>query len=142
MHLQATSCLMKSPDSQAADIAIPQLVGQVYESAPVAERIRLLEHLLRPLGVLSLVAVAHGAFAKVWLWSRGQAVRVRPEDVQEVIGADVTALVGFVQQFSAETVDGLAQILAASPAMAGSALAALLVTSLLKRANARGDATQ
>jgi hypothetical protein len=43
--------------------AIPDLIGQVYEVAPAAERRQMLELLMRPLGVLSLVAVAHGIFA-------------------------------------------------------------------------------
>ena len=47
----------------SADIAIPELVAAVYEAAPAVERGRLLEELLRPLGVLSLVAVAGGVFA-------------------------------------------------------------------------------
>ena len=37
---------------QVSEISIAQLVGEVYEFAPPAERRRLLEHLLRPLGVL------------------------------------------------------------------------------------------
>ena len=137
MHFQDTPERSKDPGGQAADITIPQLVGQVYEFAPVAERIHLLEHLLRPLGVLSLVAVAHGAFARVWSWSRGQALHVRPEDAQNAAAGDVTALADFVQHASAETVNGMAQILSASPVMAGSAVAALLIAALLKRARAR-----
>lgn len=76
---------------QVSEISIAQLVGQVYEFAPPAERSRLLEHLLKPLGVLSLVAVANG----------------------------------------------LADMLAASPVMTGSAAAALLITLLLQRARTR-----
>ena len=41
-----------APELPSSEISIAQLVGQVYESAPPAERSRLLEHLLRPLGVL------------------------------------------------------------------------------------------
>ena len=119
------------------DVSIPQLVGQVYESAPTPEKIRLLEHLLRPLGVLTFVAVANGAFAKIWFWSRGQTLHVRPEDLQSVAGSDVTALVAFIEQFSADTVDGIAQVVSASPVLAGAGVSALLVAALLKRRRAR-----
>jgi hypothetical protein len=40
-------------------------IGQVYESASPSLRTRMLELLMRPLGVLSLMAVANGAFAGV-----------------------------------------------------------------------------
>ncbi|MDO9195938.1 hypothetical protein [Rhodoferax sp.] len=122
---------------QVSEISIAQLVGQVYEFAPPAERSRLLEHLLKPLGVLSLVAVANGIFASIRFRSGWPDVHVRMEDAQNVQPRDVITLVNHVQQVSAHAVDGLATLLAASPAMAGSAAAALLVTVLLQRARTR-----
>ena len=124
-------------DCQVSEISIAQLVGQVYELAPPAERSRLLEHLLRPLGVLSLVAVANGIFASIRFRSGWPEMHVRMEDAQNVQARDVITLVNHVQQVSAHAVDGLASLLAASPAMAGSAAAALLVTVLLQRARTR-----
>jgi hypothetical protein len=53
------------PYGPASDISIPVLVARVYESAPFAERGHLLEPLLRPLGVLSLLGIAGGVFASV-----------------------------------------------------------------------------
>jgi hypothetical protein len=47
------------------------------------------------------------------------------------------ALVEHVQQVSVETVDGLAQLLARSPVLAGSAAAALLTSWLMQRARSR-----
>lgn len=124
-------------DCQVSEISIAQLVGQVYELAPPAERSRLLEHLLKPLGVLSLVAVANGIFASIRFRSGWPEMHVRMEDAQNVQARDVITLVNHVQQVSAHAVDGLASLLAASPAMAGSAAAALLVTVLLQRARTR-----
>jgi hypothetical protein len=69
-----------------------------------------------------------------WLRSPGQAPLVRPEDVRTAVGNDVAALVAYVQQFSVQAICGLTQIVGASPALAGSTLAALLLTALLKRA--------
>ena len=122
------------PGYRATNIAIPHLVGRVYESAPLAERGRLLEQLLRPLGVLSLLAVANGIFAGIRFRSGLQDLHVRLEDVQNVRGSDVIALVAYAQQVSAEAVDGLVQTLAASPVLAGSAAAGLLMTVLVRRA--------
>jgi hypothetical protein len=122
---------------QARDISIPQLVAEVYEAAPDAERGRLLEQLLRPLGVLSLVAIADGIFAKIRLRSGWQSLNVRLDDLQNVRAAHVVALVDHAQQVSVETVDGLAQMLAASSVLSGSAAAALLIAVLMQRARSR-----
>jgi len=125
---------------QVSEITIAQLVGEVYESAPPVEKSRLLEHLLRPLGVLSIVAVANGIFANIRLRGGWQDMHVRPEEAQNVQASDVINLVNHVQQVSFHAVDGLAKMLAASPVMTGSAAAALLVTVLMQRArNRRGS---
>ena len=127
----------KKMDCQVSEISIAQLVGQVYESAPPAERSRLLEQLLRPLGVLSLVAVANGIFAKIWFRSGWPTMHVQFEDAQNVQARDVITLVNYVQQVSVHAVDGLADVLARSPVLTGSAAAALLVTLLVQRARMR-----
>jgi hypothetical protein len=121
----------------ASNETIATLVGEVYENAPLEERGRVLDQLLRPLGVLSLFAVAGGLFAKIRLRGGWENFSVRPEDLQNVRASDVIALVDYVQQVSIEAVDGLAQMLRASPMMAGSAAAVLLVTLLVQRARAR-----
>lgn len=122
---------------QAFDITIPALVAEVYEAAPAQERCHLLEQLLRPLGVLSLVAIADGIFAAARFRSGGRDFHVRPEDMQSVRADHVIALADHAQQVSVEAVDGLAQWLMASPVLSGSAAAALLVTVLVRRARAR-----
>ncbi len=125
------------PVGHVSDVTIPQLVAEVYEAAPAAERGHLLEQLLRPLGVLSLVAIADGIFAKIRFRGGWHDFSVRLEDIQNVRAAHVVALVDHAQQVSVETVDGLAQMLSSSTVMAGSAAAALLVTVLLQRARLR-----
>jgi hypothetical protein len=120
-----------------SETSIAQLVGQVYESAPAAERSRLIEQLLRPLGVLSLVAVANGIFAKIRFRSGWPDLHVRLEDVQNVQASDIIVLVNHVQQVSVQAVNDLAGVLAASPVMMGSAAAALLMTLLLQRSRTR-----
>ena len=119
------------------DDAIPALVAEVFEAAPVAERSHLLDQLLWPLGVLSLFGVAGGVFANIRFRSGWQDMHVRVEDVQRIGAAQVTALVDRAQQVSVETVDGLSHWLMASPALSGSAAAALLLSLSLQRARQR-----
>ena len=121
----------------ANPLTVPQLVGQVYEAAPALEKSHMLELLLRPLGVLSLVSVAGGIFAKVRFRGGWPDLHVRLEDAQEVQARDVISLVDYVQQVSVHAVDGLAQMIAATPTMATSAAAGLLVTLLVQRINSR-----
>ena len=122
---------------QTSEISIPELVGEVYEAAPLAERKRLIGYLMRPLGVLSLVAVANGIFAKARFRSTWPDMQLRLEDVGNVQPSDVVALVDRVQQVSIEAIDGLAQLLTASPLLAGSAAAIILVTVLMQRSRNR-----
>lgn len=126
-----------TPPQPVSEAAIAQLVGQVYEIAPPAERRRLLEHLIKPLGVLSLVAVANGIFASLRYQSAWPDMQNRVEDAQSIQARDVIALVSYVQQVSVHAVDGLANVLASSPVMTGSAAASLLITLLLQRARTR-----
>ena len=129
-----------APDGRGGEVryvAIPMLVGKTYESASGTERCHLLEQLLRPLGALSLLAVANGVFASIRFRAGAQDVHVRLDDIRNVRGSDVIALVDYVQQISVEAVDGLAQMIAASPVLAGSAAAGLLMAMLVRRARTR-----
>lgn len=139
MNPQATPQLPPPPAfcGEVSETTIAQLVGQVYEIAPPAVRSRLLEHLLMPLGVLSLVAIANGIFAKIRFRGGWPDVHVRLEDAQNVQASDVITLVNHVQQVSVHAVDGLADMLSSSPVLMGSAAAALLVTVLMQRARTR-----
>jgi hypothetical protein len=55
---------------------------------------------------------------------------------------DVITLVNYVQQVSSQAEDGLADMLSASPVVAGSAAAAVLISVLMQRARKRRDAEQ
>ena len=114
---------------------LSQLVVVAFQSASPAGRRHLLERLVRPLGLLSLAAVAGGTFAKIRLRSHWQDVQVQFDDVQNVRASDLGALVDHVQQVSVEAVAGVAQVIAASPWMTGSAVAAVLVTVLMRQAS-------
>jgi hypothetical protein len=115
-----------------AEVSLPQLVGKVYECAPVAERSRLLEHLMRPLGVLSLAVVANGIFSKLRFLGGWPDLHIRPEDAEAIRAEDVVALVDYVQQASSDVMYGLVQLVSASPGMSATAGATLLIAALLK----------
>ncbi len=112
---------------------VSQLVGKIYETAPVTVRSNLILHLMKPLGVLSLVAVADGIFAKIRFRGGWPDVQVLPDDVKNVEPQDVVALTHYAQQVSLHVLDGLARVVTASPVMATSAAAALLIHILMQR---------
>ena len=130
-----------APGYHAPDMTIPEVVGKIYDIAPATERCHILEHLLKPLGALALVGVCNGIFTKIWFRSGWNDLHIRPEDAQSVQGVDVASLVDYVQQASAETVDGLASLLSTSPMMVYSAAAAMLVTVLVRRTQPRRTAS-
>jgi hypothetical protein len=132
-HDRPTTISPSAADRHAPDITIPELVGKIYEAAPIAERCRMLEHLMKPLSALALVGVCNGIFAKIWFRSGWHEVHIWPEDAQTVQGIDVTSLADYVQQASNETINGLASLLATSPMVVYSAAAAMLVTVLVRR---------
>ncbi|WP_372662119.1 hypothetical protein [Hydrogenophaga sp.] len=118
---------------QTTELSVPQLVGRVFESAPAAERSRLLRYLLQPLGVLATAAVANGIFARIRLRSDWSQLNVPLDEVNRVQAADVAALVDRVQQVGLDALDGLVHIVGASPVLASSAAAAVLVAVLAQR---------
>ena len=122
---------------RAPEESIGYLVGRVYDASPAPERVRLIEHLLRPLSLMALLAVGNGVFAKLWFRRGWNDLQIRIEDTQIVRDSDIIALVDFVQQVSTETVDGIVQILSASPAMGATAAATLLVAALVRGARSR-----
>ncbi|OYU00417.1 MAG: hypothetical protein CFE40_03735 [Burkholderiales bacterium PBB1] len=122
------------------DVAVPVLLAQVYDAAPAPERTRLLTQLMQPLGVLSLVAVAGGVFARLRFRDAPGPLNLRLEDTLLIGAEEVRALAEHAQQVSVETVDALRLWLTQGPVLAGSA-AALLLVQLLKRraAQRRGE---
>lgn len=121
----------------ASSDSIAYLVGQVYEVAPAPARRRLIEHLLRPLSLLALLAVANGVFAKLWFRRGWQDLEIRIEDTHLITNSDITALVDFVQQASADTVYGIGQVVASCPELLTSAAAGVLIAALGRLAASR-----
>jgi hypothetical protein len=115
-----------------SDQDMPQLVAQLYCDATPPEKRRLLELLVRPLNLLPLCALADGVFARIWFRNGQERLDIGVEDALKVSANDIVTLVSYVQQSSIEVLDGLMQIINASPVLAGST-AAVVVMLLLKR---------
>lgn len=121
------------PGCHAVEISIGQLVGQVFDAAPSIDRSRMLEHLLGPLDVLSLVAVTNGILSDMRPHDGGPDMRIDPDVCLRVTKQDIADLVDRLQLTGSESVDGLANIVAASPIIASAAAAVLLVEILMRR---------
>ena len=130
-HPASNSALAKGRPAQAEQV--PALVARVYAEATPAMRGRLLEQLLKPLSLLSLVAVANGLFAKLTMGDGWVQRKISLEDANQVDASDVIALVNHVQQVSAQAVESLSKIIIGSPVLASSAAAALLLAMLAKQ---------
>ena len=116
---------------------LSELVGRVYAIAPPVVKTRLVAHLMRPLGILSLVTVANGIFASIRFRGASVDFPVGIDDVKNVQASDVIALASYTQQVSIQAVDGLTQILTTSPALMSSAAALLLVQILVRQSRKR-----
>jgi hypothetical protein len=123
---------MTSPSAHPHDSEdpVPVLLGRVYAEAPTPLKSRMLEQLLKPLGLLSLATVCNGAFANLAL-TRNWAIQ--PDLVQKVDSKQVMALTIYVQQVSVQAVTSLSHVLTSSPLLQGSVAASALVALLIKR---------
>ena len=119
------------PTPDEADV--PVLVAALYDEAPVGLRQRLLNHLLRPLGPLALVAVAAGAFARLLPTERWSGVQVRVDDVLGIRADQVLDLTLYVQQKAPEMLWGLSELLSANPVALGTLSGVLLLAALRAR---------
>ncbi len=115
---------------------LAQLVAKVFEGAPAAVRVQLLEHLLSPVGVVSLMTIANGIFTRLRFRGGWPDTHLRAEDVQAVRSEDVMALVVHMVQSHGAVVNAMADVLLARPELAGSGAAAVLVAILRQRTRA------
>jgi len=125
------------PGCQVDEVSLPQLMGELYKAAPVTDKKRLLEFLLPTLGVMPLVVIANGLFARLRLRDGWSNFHLRFEDVQQVQASDVASLVERVQLAGSQVLDGLALTLATSPTLATTAAAGILIVMLTRRAAER-----
>jgi hypothetical protein len=94
---------------------IPALVSELYDRAPEPLRIKLLEHLLRPVGPLAMVAIAAGAFARFVYRLRRDAMPIPLEDAARITSAHVLQLARYVEQSSPQVLHQVASLIANRP---------------------------
>ena len=120
------------PDVSRGAHSIAQLLGDAFEAASAPDRVRLLEPLLRTLGMRPSASMASGIFAGLRPHAAHEQ-QVGVEDIQRVSAAEAAALTLHAEQISAEVLDGLLQAVIASPKLAGTAVGAVLVCALVRR---------
>lgn len=103
--------------------AVARLVSRVYRTASAPLRADMLACLLRPLGTLSLVAVASGAFARLLQRDGGVPDTVPMEDVARYSSQQILELARFVHEVNPEALQQLGGLLA-NNAMGVTALSA------------------
>jgi hypothetical protein len=110
--------------------AIPELVSEVYRSAPAPLRTQLLECLLAPVGPLAIVTISAGAFAHLLYRLRLHGVPVTLDDAANVKPDNVFELARYVAQASPDTIQRIGALISSSPiavaTVAGTALLAAL----------------
>jgi hypothetical protein len=109
---------------------VPRYVSEVFEAAPVGVRAQLIETLMRPMGVLGLVAVAGGAFAAVRQRNGWQHLRVTLDDAARISTDQVQDLAAYLMQAAPEVFGQIADLLAAQPMLVSSLSTVLLLHAL------------
>jgi hypothetical protein len=114
---------------------IPALVSELYQHAPDALRVKLLEHLLRPVGPLAMVAIAAGAFGRFAYRLRRDAMPIPLEHAARITSGHVLHLARYVEQSSPEVLRQIGALIGHRPLglAAISASALLLALSLWQR---------
>ena len=120
--------LAHRPTHAAPELA--PLVADLYAKAAPAQRARLLNGLLRPVGPLALVAIAAGAFADLLPTTRWQVATVSLDDAMRLTSGQVLELARYVEQKSPEAFIKLPELLADSPLWVSSLGGALLLLAL------------
>jgi hypothetical protein len=106
---------------------IARVVSRVYRAANGAVRADMLAHLLRPLGVLGLVSVASGAFARLVRRDGLMPDTISAEDLVRYSSEQIRELTMFVHEVDPESLQPLVEQLAQN----GMGIAALSTAALV-----------
>jgi hypothetical protein len=127
--------LPRDPAPAPADL-LPMWVSGAYAESSPDLRVRMLECLLRPMGVLALVGVAGGVFAQLRQRTGWQQLQVTLEDTLSFSAEQVLELATYVQQSTPDVFGQVADLLTASPGALGGLSAALLLHALRRTGSA------
>jgi hypothetical protein len=106
---------------------IARVVSRVYRAANGAARADMLAHLLRPLGLLGLVSVASGAFARLVQRDGLVPDTISAEDIVRYSSEQIRELTMFVHEVNADALQPLIEQLAQD----GMGIAALSTAALV-----------
>ena len=95
----------------------PEQVGDLFEAASPDDRLKIVEHLIRPLGVMPLVTVADGVFAKIRFKGGWPALNIQRQDIAALRRRDVVQLAEYLQQEDERVLHGLMYRLPSSTSM-------------------------
>jgi hypothetical protein len=117
---------------------IARVVSRVYRAANGAARADMLAHLLRPLGLLGLVSVASGAFARLVRRDGRVPDTIAAEDIVRYSSEQIRELTLFVHEVNPDALQPLIEQLAQN----GMGIAALSTAALvlLHRSSRRSSA--
>lgn len=107
--------------------AIAKVVSRVYRTANGGVRADMLAYLLRPLGVLGLVSVASGAFARLVRRDGLVPDTISPEDMVRYSSEQIRELTMFVHEVNPDALQPLIEQLAQN----GMGIAALSTAALV-----------
>ena len=116
--------------------AIARVVSRVYRAANGAVRADMLAHLLRPLGVLGLVAVASGAFARLVRRDGLVPDTISAEDIVRYSSEQIRELTMFVHEVNPDALQPLIEQLAQN-GMGIAAVSTAALVMLHRRSRAR-----
>lgn len=114
---------------------IARLVSRVYRAADGTVRADMLAHLLRPLGLLGLVSVASGAFARLVRRDGLLPDTISAEDIVRYSGEQVLELALFAHEVNPEALQPLIEQLAQN-CMGIAALSTATLVMLLRSSQA------
>jgi hypothetical protein len=129
----------------AAAASLPALVAGVFTRLHLAQRVRVLRRLLRPVGPMALAVVGGGVFAKYALQARWDRISVSLEDAAAVTSAQVFDLVRYVEQANPAVLQQVMAFLArdtTTMAALGAGVTAIVLQQLARTADqpvARGS---
>jgi len=125
-HLPMTPTADGYANSQKRS-AIAKVVSRVYRAANDGLRADMLTHLLRPLGVLGLVSVASGAFARLVRRDGLVSDTISAEDIVRYSSEQIRELTMFVHEVDPQALQPLVEQLAQN----GMGIAALSTAALV-----------
>jgi hypothetical protein len=90
-----------------ADSELAPQIAKIYQQAPPASRVRILNRLLQPLGTLAMVAVAAGTFARFLPHRSDNSPTITADMLQDISLEHVEDLARYVGQKSPEVLASL-----------------------------------